>query len=114
MGGGLITLSVLPHDRGAAIRLSTEGTVLRERKAECKAVWRKDLAAWARVLQDVLEGPLPWCRLPSSARPERKSAPRAGSPEPRRPRQARCSTSSAAKPTGSRAPPAGTAGIRAR
>jgi hypothetical protein len=77
MGGGLITLSVLPQDRGAAIRLSTEGTVLRERKAECKAVRRKDLAAWARVLQDVLEGRRPWpdTAIPASLAQESATRP---------------------------------------
>jgi hypothetical protein len=60
LGGELITLGVLPHDRGAVIRLTTEGTVLRENKAESRAARRKDLASWVRVLQDVLEGRRPW------------------------------------------------------
>jgi hypothetical protein len=83
MGGGLITLGVLPHDRGAAIRLSTEGTVLRERKAECKSARRKDLAAWARVLHDVLEGRRPWPdpAIPASLAQESATRPMLADPQ---------------------------------
>jgi hypothetical protein len=83
MGGGLVTFGVLPHDRGAVIRLMTEGTVLREHKAESKAARRKDLAAWGRVLQDVLEGRRPWPDpvIPASLAQESATRPMLADPQ---------------------------------
>jgi hypothetical protein len=83
MGGGLVTFGVLPHDRGCIIRLTTEGTVLREHKAECKAARRKELAAWGRVLQDVLEARLPWpdTAIPASLAQESATRPMLADPQ---------------------------------
>jgi hypothetical protein len=60
IGRQTFTLSVLPHDRGALIRLAVADTALRENKAECKAFWQKDFRAWISALKDVAEGRQPW------------------------------------------------------
>jgi hypothetical protein len=60
IGRQILTLSVVPHDRGCTVRVAVEITVLREWKAETKAFWRKELAAWSDALKDVVEGQRPW------------------------------------------------------
>jgi hypothetical protein len=59
-GRQAFTLSVLPHEGVATVRLAVTDTALRENKAECKAFWQKDLRAWISALADVLEGRRPW------------------------------------------------------
>jgi hypothetical protein len=83
IGRQTFTLSVLPHDRGALIRLAVTDTALRENKAECKAFWQKDLRAWLSALKNVAEGRQPWpeAGIPAALRQACEARPVFASPQ---------------------------------
>jgi hypothetical protein len=82
-GRQTFTLSVLPHGRGALIRLAVTDTALRENKAECKAFWQKDFRAWISALKDVAEGRQPWpeAGIPTALRQANAARPVFASPQ---------------------------------